>query len=582
MKYFYLFLLAAALHFFTGCHQKQNDEKIKIHGWNILTDHMGTALETIEASKNYKVNQLQLSHEICHHLKDVKHQWNRNIINNLTQHAHEAGIPEVIVWDHTLYNLSYYPERFKKNGLINLDDPGFWEWFKDDYRKMLDKIPDVNGIVLTLTKNGNRVEDQYSEILTTPAEKMAALVDSVAAVVVAEREMKLYLRSLTFNKTERNILTECFHLITCPEITVMEKEVSPDFLITHPVTDWIQDIPFPVVIEFDCAHEWNGQGIVASIFPEIHYTRWKYYQKFQNVIGFSIRTDRFGKTSILNGPAEMNLFTLHEAAMNPTASMDEIIENYISENYDSASVPFFKEAFQLAPEIILSSYYTLGLNTTSHSNLDFKNRSTYTRQVSGRWMVKPEIFIGHDVNRTFHFWSDIVNHLAPAKYKTTEENVTGELPEVFDDNWLQPEELMDTIYLNYILTEKNYGVAQAYKAIAAINAAKPFCTDSKVFNQIYHTFNRTLLSARLRKAYAQVYYANRIWNRGEDFQNDSLKTLISTGVEELKTISAEMKVYRQAGPEGGQYEWVKDAAVALKLVTEIEQSEIFRKKTKKK
>jgi hypothetical protein len=64
MKYFYLFLLAAALHFFTGCHQKQNDEKIKIHGWNILTDHMGTALETIEASKNYKVNQLQLSHEI--------------------------------------------------------------------------------------------------------------------------------------------------------------------------------------------------------------------------------------------------------------------------------------------------------------------------------------------------------------------------------------------------------------------------------------------------------------------------------------------------------------------------------------
>lgn len=582
MKYFYLFFMVAALPFLTGCHQKQNDENIKIYGWNILTDHMGTALETIEASKNYKVNQLQLSHEICHNLKDVKRQWNRNIVNNLTQYAHKAGISEVFVWDHALYNLSYYPERFKKNGQINLDDPGFWEWLKDDYRKMLDKIPEVNGIVLTLTETGNRVEDQYSEKWKAPAEKMAAFVDSVAAVVVTERGIKLYLRRLTSDKTERDKLSECFRLITCREITVMEKEAPHEFIINHPVADWIQDIQFPVIIEFDCAHEWNGQGNVASFFPETHYERWKYYQKLPNVIGFSIRTDRFGKTSILNGPAEINLFTLHEAATNPAATFDEITEKYISEKYDSASVPFFKEAFKLAPEIILSSYYTLGLNTTNHSNLDFENRSTYTRHVSGRWMDNPEIFIGHDVNQTFQYWSDIVNHLAPTKYKTDERYIADEMPEVTENNWIQPEEMMDTIYLKYILTEKNFGVSQAYKAIAAINAAKPFCTDSKVFNQIYHTFNRTLLSARLRKAYAQVYYANRIWNRGEDFQNDSLKTLIATGVEELRTISAEMKVYRQAGPEGGQYEWVKDADTAFRLAEEVEQSEIFRKKAKKK
>ncbi|NCB09681.1 MAG: hypothetical protein EOM73_16175, partial [Bacteroidia bacterium] len=240
MKHFYLFLLAAALLFLTGCHQKQNDEKIKIYGWNILTDHMGTALETIEASKNYEVNQLQLSHEICHNLKDVKRQWNRNIVNNLTQPAHNAGIPEVLIWDHALYNLSYYPDRFKKNGQINLDDPEFWGWLKDDYRKMLDKIPEINGIVLTLTETRNRVEDQYSEQWKAPAEKMAAFVDSVAAVVVTERGMKLYLRRLTSGKTERNKLSECFRLITCREITVMEKEAPHEFIITHPVADWIQ------------------------------------------------------------------------------------------------------------------------------------------------------------------------------------------------------------------------------------------------------------------------------------------------------------------------------------------------------
>jgi hypothetical protein len=577
MKYTGLVLLAAMFLSFSGCRHKNNKNKIQIYGWNILTDHMETALKTIEASKNYEVNQLQLSHEICHDLRDIKHQWNRNIVNNLTRIAHEAGITEVLVWDHALYNLGYYPDRFKLNGLINLDDPGFWEWFKDDYRKMLDKIPEVNGIVLTFIETGARVENQFSEIHKTPQEKLAALVDSVASVVVNERKMKLYIRSFMYNKTELNQLLECFRLIKCPKIIVMEKEVPHDFFVTHPVSTWIQEIPFPVIIEFDCAHEFNGQGNVASFFPEIQMERWKYYLQFQNVIGFSIRTDRYGKTSILNRPPEINLYAIHETTQNPSAGFEKVLEKYLTEKFDSVAVPYFKEVFQLAPDIILSSFYTLGLNTTNHSKLDFDYRSIYTRHVSGRWMDRPEIFIGHDVNRNFHYWSDIVNHLAPAQIKVPEGENRQEIPEVLEKNWIQPEELMDTIYLNYILTEKKYGVTQAYKAIAAINAAKPFCTDSRKFNQIYHTFNRTLLSARLRKAYAQVYYANRIWNRGKKFQDEKLMGLISEGIQEIKIISKEMKDYRRKGPEGGQYEWIKDADIALSLAGEIEKSGLLPK-----
>ena len=104
---------------FSGC--KENEDQIRIYGWNILTNHTPTALKTLHAAKNYQVNHLQLSHDICHDLKDIKHQWNRNIVNMLTKKAHEAGIPEVVVWDHALYDLDYYPDRFKEeeSGLIN-------------------------------------------------------------------------------------------------------------------------------------------------------------------------------------------------------------------------------------------------------------------------------------------------------------------------------------------------------------------------------------------------------------------------------------------------------------------------------
>ncbi|MCD6355079.1 MAG: hypothetical protein J7L95_05975, partial [Prolixibacteraceae bacterium] len=544
---------------------------------NILSDHLPTALKTLKATKNYHVNQLQLSHKICHNLKDVKYQWNRNIVNILTKKAHETGIPEVVVWDHALYELEYYPDRFKlKNtGLINLDDPKFWKWLKADYRKMLDKIPEVDGIVLTFIETGARVEKQYSEKLKTPQEKLAALVDSVASVVVTERKLKLYIRSFMYNRNELGNLMRCFKLIKCPDIVVMAKETPHDFFITHPVSRWIQDIPFPVIIEFDCAHEFNGQGIVASIFPETHLKRWKYYQQLPNVIGFSIRTDRFGKTSILGKPSEINLFAIHEATKNPSITIDEITEKFIAGKYDSAAVSYLKPVFDMAPKIMLSSFYTLGLNTTNHSKLDFDYRSIYTRHVSGRWMDTPEIFIAHGVNKNFHYWRDIVNHLAPAKRKLPEGTNLEELPEVFENNWIQPEELMDTTYLNDVLTEKDFGIQRAKEAIIKINAAKPFVSSARSFNMLYHTFNRTLMSAQLRKAYAEVYYGRRIWNRGEAFQSSRLKQLIADGTEQLKLVSEQIKHYRRKGAVG-QYDWANDANIALKLVADVEKSGILK------
>lgn len=570
------FICVLFLLLFSGC--KENKDQIRIYGWNILTDHTPTAQKTLKAAKKYQVNHLQLSHDICHDLKDVKHQWNRNIVNMLTKKAHEAGIPEVVVWDHALYDLDYYPDRFKEkeSGLINLDDPEFWKWVKDDYRKMLDKVPEINGIVLTFIETGARVENQHSEILKTPQEKLAALVDSIASVIIDERNLKLYIRSFMYNRSELNNLLNCFNLIKHKEIVVMAKETPHDFFVTHPVSSWIQDIPFPVIIEFDCTHEFNGQGIVASIFPETHFERWKHYKNLPNVIGFSIRTDRYGKTSILGSPSEINLFAIHHLTENPDADYEETVKEFIVQNYDSMAVEHIMPIFQMAPGIMLSSFYTLGLNTTNHSKLDFDYRSIYTRHVSGRWLEIPEIEVGHNLNKTFHYWTDVVNHLAPAKHKLAEGRNLDELPRVFENDWIQPEELMDTVFLEYVLTEKKYSIELAKKAIEQINYAKQFCTNADNFNSLYHMFNRTLMTARLRKAYAQCYYSLRIWNRGEQFQREKLKSLIHEGVDEIFSVTDKMKNYREKGPTGGQYSWINDTNIALELVDEVESMDLFR------
>jgi hypothetical protein len=54
------------------------------------------------------------------------------------------------------------------------------------------------------------------------------------------------------------------------------------------------------------------------------------------------------------------------------------------------------------------------------------------------------------------------------KHKKAEGQNLEELAEVFKNEWFQPEELMDTIYLNYILTEKEHGIHLAEKAMKII------------------------------------------------------------------------------------------------------------------
>ena len=182
---------------------------------------------------------------------------------------------------------------------------------------MLKLMPEVNGIVLTFIETGARIEDQFSDNLKSSSEKQAALIDSIASVIVNEFHLKLYIRTFVYNKREVVSILRSINMIKNQNVIVMCKETPHDFFITHPISQWVQNIKLPVIIEFDCTHEFNGQSVVSSIFPEVHFNRWEYYKSLPNVIGFSIRTDRFGTSTIIGHPSEINLFAIHSLTRDP-------------------------------------------------------------------------------------------------------------------------------------------------------------------------------------------------------------------------------------------------------------------------
>lgn len=255
------------LSFVTACNLPEQESanntannSSEVRGWNILSRNEPNALRVIEAASNYDINHLQLSHQIVMDLRHVRDTARQGLARRLTRKAHKEGIEEVVVWDHALYNLNYYPDEFKTgpDSTINLDNPEFWEWFREDYRDMLDRVPEIDGIVLTFIETGAHVEDQYSEQMPTEQEKLARLVDEVASVIMDEYEKVLYIRTFIYTQEELDAILKCLNLIEHNGITVMMKEVPHDFFLTHPVNKHIKEINRPVIIEFDGGHEYNG------------------------------------------------------------------------------------------------------------------------------------------------------------------------------------------------------------------------------------------------------------------------------------------------------------------------------------
>jgi hypothetical protein len=546
-------------------------EPESVKGWTILSASDSGADAVIAAAPRYDVNHLQLSHQIVHDLQEVRQAAKRDQANRLTAAAHAAGIGEVAIWDHSLYSLGYYPAVFRTGpgGTIDLDNPAFWAWFKQDYREMLDLVPDIDSVVLTFIETGARVERQHSAKLTTDEQKLAYLVDQVADVIVEERGLTLYLRTFGYYPAEMRRTIDAIALVRNPDVRVMAKAQPHDFFLTHPVDTTVGRITRPVLIEYDAAGEYNGQGKIANAWPEEHVKRLRHYEKLPNVIGYVARTDRYDDSSIVGTPTEINLYALARAAKDPKVGVETIYRDFATRTYGAAAARKVVSALSKSYDIVTSSLYTLGTNTANHSRLDFDPYcSSYHRSVSGKWIDPPVTTVRHTVNKRFHFWKDVVQHLAPVSCKT-DSTFRTEAGYVLDRGWVTPQNLMNAEYLHYVLKEKDEGVRLARSALRDVQEARRHLTQEH-YRRLCDYFGRTVLTARVQRAVAKAYFGYRIYVQGPDKQTSALKRLIWAGLDEAEQVAAEIKAY-PGKAAGGEWTWVRDADEALKYYDRISQ-----------
>jgi hypothetical protein len=538
-----------------------------IRGWTILSNSEPDALAVIAASRAYGINHLELSHQIVMDLKEIREPGRLGLVNRLVDAAHRGGIQEVVLWDHALYDLDYYPAEFRTGPgrTLDLDNPAFWAWFKADYRAMLDMVPAADGLVLTFIETGARAERQHSTKLPTNQDKLAAVVNAVADVVVGERKLTLYARTFSYTHEEYQNIAGAVAKFNQPQVRLLMKEVPHDFFLTHPDDFFAGTIARPTLMEFDTGAEYNGQGQIANTWPQHIIERAKGLLRRPHVVGYVARTDRYGFTRIIGRPSEINLLALKRVSENPNVSAESVYDEFITAHYGKAALPHVKAAFKNAFDIITSSLYTLGTNTANHSKLDYDPyASSYARSVSGRWLDPPTVFVRHDVNRQFHYWSDVIDHIAPPWAKVAEGTQLNEAPVVLSSGWLQPGDQIDATYLQYVRTEKSYSVKLAEQSVNEIDQAKSALTDTQ-YQDLHHYFARTLLTAKLHRAVVTAYLGFRLYARGESFRTPALMAEVRDALKEIPELARAIREYPVKPPSGGQWTWVEDADEAMRF-----------------
>jgi hypothetical protein len=179
--------------------------------------------------------------------------------------------------------------------------------------------------------------------------------------------------------------------------------------------------------------------------------------------------------------------------------------------------------------------------------------------------------VRHDVNRKFHYWTDVVNHLAPAWGKVLKGTPLTETPEVLQRGWLTPGDLIDNAYLDYIGKEKTHGVRLAEASVKHIESARPHLTEAQ-YQDLHHYFARTLLTAKLHHAVSTAYFGFRAYARGAKFRTSALMTNVGAALKEIPDLARSIREYPVKPVTGGQWSWVQDADEAMRYYDWITKS----------
>lgn len=268
----------------------------------------------------------------CQNVAQVEH--NRKSIVRMVQMAHDAGMPMYYWHREVLCNdglVKSIPGLLDENGEFDLLGKPYEDLLRYKIRKTFELVPDLDGLVLTLTEASYSVMHNSRPDLYPPV-KVIEHIAGVFAEEMHNRGKRFILRSFACSDEDYMLINEAATSLSQRyDLEVEGKIVPQDFSPFLPDNPYLQH-PGKATIgaECDVLGEYLGAGRMPAEDVEniVRYVR--HAQKCK-VDRYTLRLDRHNRDIFDSYP--LTLYAYEQALLYPKKTADQIRSEYYHANY---------------------------------------------------------------------------------------------------------------------------------------------------------------------------------------------------------------------------------------------------------
>lgn len=468
-----------------------------MRGWIFLDYNMPYLRQAIPLAASYGMNHVQLSHDIVMTAEAVlDNEQLAKDISELAGLAHSHGMT-LYIWTH---ELSKVPERFRQDGKVNLDDPGFWKWLVAKYDRLFDVVPGVDGLVLTLSETDVKVF-RDNEVLTkmTKGERVTRLSNTIYHVCRAHGKGLIVRDWGNLGTSSWGVLNEIGQGLEASDagIQVMTKYTAGDWYMNarNPLIGAMKR--HQQIEEFDLAGEHHGQSQIPWAIPDLIKEEYCFARK-KGIIGACGRVERM-QNRVIGTPNEINLYAFSKLTADPGYTVEKIWQEWATKRFGEKAARHVIRAMKHSRPIVDKMLYVKGV----------------------------------------YFLQD---HTTIPSLDYPENHVKGSSAGFFDVRLGDVEKKLiepDREFVQEVLAEKDEAIALCEASIEDIERARPLLRDED-YRWLRAFFDKDLIMAKTFRALAGAYFEYKLYRSGDDRRRlDSALEALDDAADRLSSIYGE-------------------------------------------
>ena len=280
----------------------------------------------------------------------------REKLRQILKLAHDSGRPvyywhrEVTVWPEFLRQV---PGLMDANGEFDLLGKPFGDLLRYKLSKAFEALPELDGIVLTLTEaDFSAIHNSTPDIY--PPEKVVDHVVRIFAEEHEKRNKRFILRSFGSIAQDYKDILAGAELASKDHAFEVETKITPyDFVPFLPDNPFFCSIPnLTAGAECDSLGEFMSAGFLPAENVD-HIVRYVRHAQRSGVSRYAIRLDRIGNSVFESCP--VNLYAYARAIDDPEVTADQIRSEFAKLNYPeeiaSEMIELGKSSFELIKKV---------------------------------------------------------------------------------------------------------------------------------------------------------------------------------------------------------------------------------------